>query len=255
MQNPTPILETLGFSTDAGLGAKARIGLIVLRTDQTIEHEFAQLLPQGDVGLYHARIPSATEVTPETLRRMEQDLPVAAALLPPRFGFDAIGYCCTSGATMIGEENVDRIIREVHPDAKTSNPITACKAALAALGLKRIALVTPYAPEITQEMQRNLQAAGVTINAVASFNQTDDFVVARITTDSIRAAITTIGARDDCDGVFVSCTNLRVLPVIAETEEILGKPVLSSNAVIAWHLMRLAGLNDSSTVGGRLFQV
>lgn len=67
---PVPaVIETLDFETDAGLGQKARIGLIVLQTDQTIEHEFARLIPGEGTALYHARIPNAMEVPPETLRQ------------------------------------------------------------------------------------------------------------------------------------------------------------------------------------------
>jgi maleate isomerase len=62
-----------------------------------------------------------------------------------------------------------------------------------------------------------------------------------------------IGARDDCDGVFVSCTSLRALQVIAKAEAQLGKPVVSSNQALAWHLMRLAGMNDSPLEAGQLF--
>lgn len=247
-------IEELKFKTDAGLGARARIGLIILQSDQTAEHEFATLLRQDGVALYHARIPNAMEVTPETLRAMEQDLPVAAGLLPSAFGFDAIGYCCTSGATMIGEDRVDQLIRDIHPGAKTTNPLSACKAALAALGVTRFALVTPYAPSVTSEMQRNLSEAGFETAAVASFNQSDDFTVARISSGSILDAILAVGQRDGCDAVFVSCTSLRVLPVIAEAEALLGKPVISSNQATAWHLMRLAGLDDGPADAGRLFQ-
>lgn len=246
-------IEELEFTVDAGLGAQARIGLIILQSDQTAEYEFATLLHQDGVALYHARIPNAMEVTPETLRAMEQDLPVAAALLPSAFGFDAIGYCCTSGATMIGEDRVDRIIRDIHPGAKTTNPLTACKAALAALGVKRFALVTPYAPSVTVEMQQNLAAAGFETRAVASFNQSDDFTVARISPNSILDAVLAVGQREGCEAVFVSCTSLRVLPVIAEAETQLGKPVISSNQATAWHLMRLAGLEDRPEGAGRLF--
>lgn len=247
-------IETLDFETDAGLGQKARIGLIVLQTDQTIEHEFARLLPGEGTALYHARIPNAMEVSPETLRQMQVDLPAAAALLPSAFGFDAIGYACTSGATMIGEAEVDRMIRAVHPQAKTSNPITACKAALSALGLKRIALVTPYPPEVTLEMQANLRNAGFETVAVASFNQSDDFTVARISSQSILNAATTIGARDDVEGVFVSCTSLRALEVIEAAEARIQKPVVASNQALAWHLMRLAGLDDRTANAGRLLK-
>ena len=43
----TGAIENLSFSTDDGLGAWARMGLIVLQTDQTIEHEFAQIMGAG----------------------------------------------------------------------------------------------------------------------------------------------------------------------------------------------------------------
>lgn len=36
--------ETLTFTTDDGLESRARIGMIALQTDQTIEHESATLL-------------------------------------------------------------------------------------------------------------------------------------------------------------------------------------------------------------------
>ena len=250
----TGAIENLSFSTDDGLGAWARRGLIVLQTDQTIEHEFAQIMgPEKDVALYAARIPNAMEVSPDTLRQMAIDLPQTAALLPPQFGFDVVGYACTSGATMIGEDRVDSLIREVHPGAKTTNPITASKAALAALGLKRIALVTPYPVDVTLKMQANLQAAGYETTAVATFGQSDDFTVARISADSILQAVKQIGARSDCEGVFVSCTSLRALQIIPQAEAALGKPVTSSNQALAWHMMRLSGLNAGPTNAGRLF--
>ena len=255
MQDAAPDhVETLDFKTDSGLGARARMGLIVLQTDQTIEHELTDLFgDQKDVALYAARIPNAMEVTQETLRQMALDLPRTAALLPPSFGFDVIGYGCTSGATMIGEDRVDTLIREVHPGAKTTNPISACKAAFSALGLRRIALVTPYAVDVTLEMRNNLHEAGFETNAIASFNQSDDFTVARISSESILKAILQISSRSDCDAVFVSCTSLRVMQIIDEAEQQLGKPVISSNQALAWHMMRLAGLNETPAGAGRLF--
>jgi len=255
LTNTPATIETADFTTDSGLGTRGRIGLIVLQSDQTIEHEVASLLGGDDIAIYHARIPNAMEVTPDTLRQMETDLPHTASLLPPSFAFNAIGYACTSGATLIGEDRVDQIIRQIHPDAKTSNPITATKKALAALNVKRIALLTPYAPEVTTEMQQNLRDAGFYINAVASFNESDDFTVARITSDSIYKAVLSIGSREDCDGVFVSCTSLRALEIIAQAEQQLDKPVISSNQALAWHLAHIAGIESTPPDAGRLFKL
>lgn len=255
MDHHDAAIETLEFETDGGLGQCARIGLIVLQSDQTIEHEFATLLRADGIALYHARIPNAREVSKDTLRQMEADLPRTVELLPDAFAFDAIGYACTSGATLIGEQRVDQIIAQVHAKAKTSNPLTAAKVALAALGLKRIALLTPYPPDVTLEMQANLRAAGLQTNAIASFNQSDDFTVARISANSILDAVLRIGAHKDCDAVFVSCTSLRALDIISIAEAQLGKPVVSSNQALAWHLIRLAGLSNAPEGMGKLFSM
>ena len=44
------------------------------------------------------------------------------------------------------------------------------------------------------------------------------------------------------DAVFASCTNLNTFGVIERAENALGKPVISSNSALIWHLSALAGL-------------
>ena len=154
---------------------------------------------------------------------------------------------------MIGEARVDELIRDVHPAAKTTNPLSASKAALLALGIRRIALVTPYSIDVTLQLQESLSTAGFEINAVATFDQMDDFTVARISANSILNAILEIGKRDDCDGVFVSCTSLRTMQIIGDAETKLGKPVISSNQALAWHMMRLACISYRPFNAGGLF--
>ena len=247
-------IQQLSCSTDAGLGLKAKIGLIVLQTDQTIEHEFRHLLNMDGVACYHSRIANAMAVTPQTLAQMAADLPVAASLLPTEFEFDSIGYACTSGATVIGEDAVTGAIQQHHPNAKVSNPLTACKTACEALGLTRIALLTPYTPEVTQALADNLHRSGIQIVTTGYFNLEDDFSVGRVTSASILDAVLALGKNSDCDGVFVSCTSLRVAGIISQAESMLGKPVISSNQALAWHLLSLAGVAPPATAFGALFQ-
>ena len=247
-------ISKLKFKTDTGLGKRAKIGIIVLQTDQTLEHEFRKLLNFEGVAIFHSRITNEMKITKETLSKMETELPIAASLLSPFFNFDVIGYGCTSGTTIIGEKNVEKAIQFVHPNVPTSNPLTACKAALLALKLKRIAFITPYDPGITEAMRENLLDAGFEIPVTGSFFESDDFVVGRIDMESILGAIEKIGIRDDCDGVFVSCTNLRVAEIIKVAEARIGKPVTSSNHALAWHLLRLTGVHDCHINYGSLFK-
>ena len=149
------------FDTDAGAGHRARIGLLVLQTDQTLEAELANLTCIDGVALYHSRLANDAVVNPESLDRMAQELPHAAELIPPSLGLSAIGYACTSGSTIIGEARVTQILTSSHPGVPSSNPLTAAKAAFTAFGISRIGLVTPYTPDVTLAMQANFVAAGI----------------------------------------------------------------------------------------------
>jgi maleate isomerase len=94
---------------------------------------------------------------------------------------------------------------------------------------------------------------GLSIPVMGSFNEPDDNRVARITPAAIESAILDLGSAPECDAVFVSCTSLRVARIAERIEARLGKPVTSSNHALAWHMLRLAGYNDSIAGLGRVF--
>lgn len=247
-----PALVPLPFDTDEGYGWRARIGLIVLESDQTIEAE-ARMLDIDGVDFYHSRIPNEVEVTRRTLTDMEQRLPVAAGLLPAEFGFDAIGYGCTSAAALIGVEGIVAGIHAAHPGVACTNPISAALAGFHALAACRVAVLTPYTADVTAPIAERFADAGLTVPALGSFLESSDLVVARISAESIAEGIRTVAGRADCDAVFVSCTSLRILEAVEEIEHEVGVPVVSSNMALFWHLFRLAGVNDELEEFGRLF--
>ncbi len=236
---PTP----LPFVTDEGFGARARIGLILLETDQTLEVE-ARALSLDGVAFYHSRIQNDAEVNADTLTAMGDRLPAAAALLPRAVGFDAIGYGCTSAATLIGEDSVTAAIQSAHPGVPCSNPVSAAVDAFRALGARTISVLTPYSTAVTAPVVAHFEKNGLVVDAVGSFLESDDLTVARITEASIVEGVRSLGAESSCDAVFVSCTSLRSFGVISDLETELGKPVVSSNSALLWRLLRMAGVNE-----------
>lgn len=239
--------------------ARLRFGLIILQADEIIEGEFPSLLaPDGQadtIRLHVSRVPSGREVTPETLAAMEAALPAAVRLLPHEVPFDAIAYACTSGATVIGEDRVAEIIRSVRPGVAVSNPLTAAKAALTALGVRRLGFVTPYVASVSSALRDNLAAAGFETVSFGSFEVAVEGIVARMTPETILEAIVRVGEAGDCDGVFAACTNLRAAGIIEAAEARLGKPVITSNLALAWHMLRLAGNAGAPPGHGRLFRL
>ncbi|MDG2908878.1 MAG: hypothetical protein P6D49_11355, partial [Acidimicrobiales bacterium] len=114
--------------------------------------------------------------------------------------------------------------------------------------------VTPYNAEVTLRMAAHYGNSGIEVAAVGSFLEEDDNVVGRITEASVADAVRRIGSEPGCDAVFVSCTSLRTFGVIAGLEAELGRPVVSSNQAFAWHLHRLAGVQDAIPGLGTLFE-
>jgi maleate isomerase len=243
------------FTLDGGISHRAAIGLLVLATDHTIEHEWRQMLRLDGVGFYEARLFNAPTISPETLRRMEGELTKAAALIRPGERIDVLAYGCTSGTMVIGEETVFARLRDARPGIACTSPITGALAGLKALGARRIALLTPYVDSINQMMRDTIEARGIAVPVMGTFNNDNDNEVARISAASIEAAVLDLGDQPDVDAVFVSCTSLRVASLIERLEERLGKPVTASNHAMAWHALRLAGYRESVPGFGRLMRI
>ncbi len=239
----------LSYRLTEPIGSAATLGLIVLQSDETIEAEFRAIFPQEDVATYVSRVPSAPHVTADTLAEMEAELPRAAGLLPPSLAFDAVGYGCTSGATVIGPEAVHGLIRGAVKTRAVTEPLSAVRAAIGALGVRRIGVVSPYIAEVSAPLIAALEAAGVTVTASVSFDERQEARVARIDPASSLEAGLEIGASEDVEAVFLSCTNLRTVGILDSLEARLGKPAISSNQALAWHMASLAGVKLGRPVG------
>lgn len=247
------LAENLPFEVGAGFGTAARFGLIVLETDQTVEAEFRELLPQEGIALHCTRMHNEASITPETLAQLRDGLTETTALLPPGVTLDAIGFACTSGTIMIGEDTVAELIRAGRPSRAVTEPVTAALAAFQALDVKRIALLTPYARSVNTALRDALWQRGIEVVAMGSFSEPDDTVVVRIEAKSVEAAAINIGSHPDAEAVFISCTSLRAASIIANAERALGKPVTSSNHALAWHMLRASGIDRALPERGRLF--
>jgi maleate isomerase len=233
------------FTLDQGIAHRAAIGLIVLATDHTIEHEWRMMLSGIEgVAFYESRLWNAASITPETLREMERGIAYATKLIRPGERIDVMAFACTSGALVIGDDNVAARIHEERPDVPTTAPLAAAVAAFKAMGTHRVALLTPYVDRINRMMRDYMLTRGLEVPVMGSFNHENDNEVARIDAQSIQAAVMDLGAVAAVEAVFVSCTSLRVASLVEKLEAQLGKPVTSSNHALAWHSLRLAGFSD-----------
>jgi maleate isomerase len=252
------LIEHLPFSTHMVIGEKARIGLVVLATDYTVEHEFRQIITEPGIDVFAARIANEVSVTPKTLSDMGPRITDTASLILPEDRLDVLAYGCTSASTVLGEAAVHGFLKAAKPMAKTTTPITAAFAAFQTMQAKRIAVLTPYRSDVNAIVYNYITQHGFEVPVFGSFNEEKDPIVASIDADSLISAINTIkdkAARDgeSIDMVFVSCTSVRLAEHVAQIEQSIGLPVTSSNHAMAWHCLRLAGMTDAQPHLGQLY--
>lgn len=236
------------FITDERL----MIGLIILQADESIEADMRRMLPQN-VNLLVSRVPSGTAVTPESLRKMEAVLTEAASLFPVDAHFSVVGYGCTSATAHIGANQIAKLIHAGTQTDAITEPVSALVAACKKLDVTRIGMISPYVASVSDHLRRTLAENGINVTAFASFGEAEERKVARIAPASIACAAKDLAQTSDCDAIFLSCTNLRTLDVIDDVERATGLPILSSNQVLAWHLLRYAGIKSPLFSPGQIW--
>lgn len=246
-------LRNMPLETDAGVSARAALGLIVLASDQSIEYEFRRVATLPGVGIYESRIYNAPEVTPDTLKALEKEITQGAKLILPGVPIDVMAFGCNSGTMILGEDAVYEKIRAARPGVPCTSPVTGTIAGFKRLGVSRIAVLTPYSDSVNEFVVNFLRERGLDVVAFGSFNEGNDHKVARTSLASISNAVLTLGRIEGVEAVLVGCTSLRLVDQIAKIEQELGKPVTSSNHAMGWHALRLAGIHDPMPEFGKLF--
>jgi maleate isomerase len=235
---------------DRGRHYRAKIGFVLLATEQTIQDDVMKLRPEG-VGIHFARAAIPDSITNATLAAQADLLAACASTLLPDGSLDVVCYACTSGSLVIGEERVASELRKGAPKAKPTSLISGVIRGLRAVGARRIVIATPYLDEINEREAVYLEKAGFEVLAITGLNLERDSDMVRVSPDYIAEFALSLDRRD-ADAIFVSCGALRTLDVVGRIEQQAGKPVIASNQAMIWDTLRLAGIGDRISGHGRL---
>lgn len=223
----------------SGREGLARLGLIVPSSNTTMEQEFNRMLPRG-FSVHTARL-RLGGVTVEELARMEERVEEEAMKLADA-SVDIIGFGCTSGSLLRGkghEEMIEERIRRASgvPAVATAGAVVR---ALRALGVRRVAVATPYIDEINLLEERFLAQHGFEVVDMAGLGLKDNLMIGRLGRGDVMRLVE--GLRlEGADGIFISCTNLPTIEVLGELEGRLRRPVISSNTATLWAMLRGCG--------------
>ena len=250
------------------MAAQYRVGLIVPSSNTTMETEVPEILHRrGEVApetfTFHSSRVRMQHVTKEQLDAMVCDSDRCAVELSDAH-VDVIAYACLVAIMSQGvgyhhaaEERVAGAAAANGAPAPVVSSAGALVRAIQAMGLSRIAIVTPYLKPLTQLVIDYFKDAGIEVVDSISLEISDNLAVAR----HDPMLLPEIAGRlrlDDAQAVVLSaCVQMRSLPAIQITEEQLGLPVVSASVATAYDILEHLGLKPvapraGALLGGRL---
>ena len=153
----------------AGALSPARVGFIIPSSNRRFEPEAAAFLPAGIVPhIARARMTGAQKAAPEIME--QRILDAARSLADARC--ELVFLHCTAHSTELGPDGERRLIETMREATGVPGAATglAIRAALDALRARRIAVVTPYDVETTNEEVRYLHACGFEVVHVRAYD-------------------------------------------------------------------------------------
>jgi maleate isomerase len=231
----------------------ARLGLIVPSSNTTMETELpemfsrrARIFPEESFTFHSSRM-RMQAVTAESLLAMDQDSNRCAVELADA-EVDAMAYACLvaimsqgSGTHQAAEERLAKVAREGGCEVPVISSAGALIRALEAMGAKRISLVAPYVPALTQAVVNYIRASGIEVVDFLGLGVADNCAVGRL--DPVNLPEIASGLdRTGCDAFVLSaCVQMPSLGAIPDAEARLGLPVLSAAVATTWDLLTSLG--------------
>lgn len=232
-----------------GFGTQARIGQLY-PSGGICDFEVQRMAPEG-VQFVTTRM-SFRDTSKASDLALVRHIEDHAALLADA-KVDLIAFNCTAASLLAGPEVINQRIRTATGIAATTT-IEAVFAALNAMSAQKIALFTPYRDDVIEDEKAFFIREGFTVAAEAHLPCLDPVAQGSIPPQQWLDLAARTGTKD-CDALLFSCAGIHISPVIAEIEEVTGRPVITSNSALLWHVLRLLQINTPVLDFGRLFEL
>lgn len=244
--------------------AATRIGLIVPSSNTTMETELPEMFRRRSEAhpdesyTFHSSRMRMKHVTPEELARMNADSTRCVAELVDA-ECDALAYACLVAIMSQGEqayctEGV-RIADAVAENGGHASVVTSAGAlitGLEALGAKRVGMITPYVPSLTETVVNCVQSADIEVVDKVSLGVSDNLAVGRLDPTNLKEVAAGLNLTG-CDALIVSaCVQMPSLPMVAEIERMVGIPTLSAATATVFELLRSLGRSTDVPESGHL---
>jgi maleate isomerase len=240
------------------------IGMIVPSSNLTMETELPRMLAARERELpedrfaFHSARARMQHVTPEQLRAMNAQAERAATELADARP-DVVATACLvaimaqgPGYHCTAEETITAALRAEGSDAPVVSSAGALLSGIAALGARKVAIITPYLKPLTELVVAYLEDAGVEVVDALSLEVPDNLAVARLDPADLREHWRKLDLAGADALVLSACVQMPSLESVAAVEAEAGLPVLSAATATTHRILTELGLAPRVPGAGRL---
>jgi maleate cis-trans isomerase len=218
---------------------RKRIGLLIPSSNTTQEPEFTRILPD-DVTLHVARLPLRT-VEPSSTARIVEDIETESQKLADA-DVDAIVLAATAPSSRNGigydQELIKRI--EAASGRKATTASTALIQALTAMAVKRLVIAAPWSDATNVTTAAFIEASGFNVLVHKALGHVSNLEIGLLDEQSAYDMGVSVD-RPDAQAVMLACGNWLTMGIVDRLEAAIRKPVLTTNQVSLWAVLRVAG--------------
>lgn len=233
-------------------GWRKRIGILSPTVIETASYDFARLAPDG---VSMCAITSNVEHwSKDNFQRDVIDPLVNSAKYLASRDVDFIMHCGMPVVTTQGkgfEEKVVQIITEA-TGIPSSTSIRSAIRALEHLGVKRVAMLSPYPQELHQSAIKFLKDSGFDVVADrtmdVAFKRLQDVTPAVIADNAVRLLASVPSAQ----GIYIPCNQWSAADAAPLIEMKSNLPVVTGSHADHWEAFRAVGIHDRIEGHGRL---
>jgi len=227
-----------------------RVGLLLPSSNVTMEIELPALFRQHSEWQspsFHSARMRMTAVTPAALAALDAQADRCAVELADA-QVDVLAYACLV-AVMVQGPGSHRAIEQRLSGASGGIPVVSSAGALVgaihALGVERVAMITPYTPTLTTTVIDYLGAEDIEVVDAVSRAVTDNAAVGRLDPQRLVSLVERLDLSRAQAVVACACVQMPSLAALAPIQLRTGLPTLSAAAATAWSLRRELGYEQA----------
>ena len=226
-------------------------GVLIPSTNTTGEIEYSRLLPPQWQAHYARLATSSVNKTPFSPPR-DEDVDYQAKMLGN--ARVEVVFLLQTSASLFADGYCEDVSRRISAAAGVPGFTSAMAIgeAMQALGARRIALVSPYSPEVNASAKRYYEGGyGLQVVALEGFAATDSYAIGNLGPEMARDAFARIDG-PEIEAFVVPGGNFPTMASIEGWEAEFKKPVVTTNQAALWATRQRLGSSDRMPGLGRL---